>query len=177
MKPSVRPNYVRFTERLLIVATVALMAWIGYLVLDLPVSYRAQNWDVAWIGFDSGMLVSLAATAWALWYRRQLAIPAAIVSATLLLVDAWFDVITSRVGFDRDAALLSAFLVELPLAIYLVLFSRRAIRFSILNAQRNAGMDVDVLSVSLIRTPLAYFEGSPTHRRPTPGASDGDGVD
>lgn len=173
MKPIVRPNYVRFTERLLIFVTLALMAWIVYLVLDLPVSYRAQNWDVAWIGFDLGMLGSLAATAWSLWNRRQLAIPAAIISATILVIDAWFDVITSHVGFDRDAALLSALVVELPLAIYLIHFSRLAIRFSIANAnanaQRNTG--VQAVSISLIRTPLAFFEGSPSHRHRTGATS------
>lgn len=169
MKLKVRPNYVRFTERLLIFVTLALMAWIVYLVLDLPVSYRAQNWDIAWIGFDLGMLVSLGATAWALWYRRQLAIPAAIISATFMVIDAWFDVITSHAGFDRDAALLSALVVELPLAIYLAHFSRRAIRFSIANAQRNAGLQV--VTVSLIRTPLAFADGSPAHRRPTGDAT------
>jgi hypothetical protein len=171
MKPTVRRNYVRFTERLLIFVTLALVAWIVYLVLDLPVSYRAQNWDVAWIGFDFGMLVSLAATAWSLWNRRQLAIPAAIISTTMLVIDAWFDVVTSHVGFDRDAALLSACVIELPLAIYLIHFSRRAIRFSIINAQRHAG--TQVISLSLIRTPLAYFDGLPSHRRRTDATSTG----
>ncbi len=163
MKLNVRPNYVRFTERLLIFVTLALVAWIVYLVLDLPVSYRAQNWDIAWIGFDLGMLVSLGATAWALWYRRQLAIQAAIISATFLAIDAWFDVVTSHAGFDRDAALLSALVVEVPLAIYLAYFSRRAIRFSIANARRNAGLQV--VTLSLLRTPLAFVDDSLPHRR------------
>ena len=171
MKPTVRPNYVRFTERLLIFATLALVAWIVYLVLDLPVSYRARNWDIAWIGFDFGMLVSLGATAWSFWNRRQLAVPAAIISATMLVIDAWFDVVTSHVGFDRDAALLSACVIELPLAIYLIHFSRRAIRFSIANAQRNAG--VQVVSFSLIHTPLAFLEGLPSHHRRTGATSTG----
>jgi hypothetical protein len=161
MKRLTQSNYVKFTERLLIFATVALMGWMIYLLLDLPVSYRAQNWDVAWIGFDSGMLLSLSTTAWSLWHRRQLAIPAAIISATFLVVDAWFDVVTSQVGFDLDAALLSALVVELPMAFFLIHFSRRAIRSSISNAQSRAG--VQVVSVSLIRTPLALFDSTPAH--------------
>ncbi|NNN01008.1 MAG: hypothetical protein HKL86_04165 [Acidimicrobiaceae bacterium] len=163
MRVSGRSNFVRFTERLLIFVIVVLLAWIIYLMLDLPVTYRAQNWDVAWIGFDLGMLVSLGATAWALWYRRQLAIPAAIISATFMVIDAWFDVVTSQAGFDLDAALLSAFLVELPLAAYLTYFARRAIRFSIINARRNAGLEV--VTVSLIRTPLAFVDRGTSHRR------------
>lgn len=163
MKRLTRSTYAKFTERLLIVASVALLGWMVYLVLDLPVSYRAQNWDIAWIGFDSGMLLSLSTTAWSLWYRRQLAIPAAMISATFLVVDAWFDVITSQVGFDLDAALASALVIELPMAFFLIDFSRRAIRSSIANAQSRAG--VQVMSISLIRTPLMFFDRPPGHGR------------
>ncbi len=162
MRRSARLTYVKFTERLLLLAPIALLGWMIYLAADLPVSYRAQNWDVAWFGFDLGMLASLCATAWAFWYRRQLAIPAAVISATFLVIDAWFDIVTAQRGFDLDAALVSAFLIELPLAGYLIHFSRRAIRTSIRNAQVHAG--VEVVSVSLVRTPLALFEGPPARR-------------
>ena len=163
MRRPARSTYVKFTERLLLLAPVVLLGWMIYVASDLPVSYRAQNWDVAWFGFDLGMLISLSTTAWAFWHRRQLAIPAAVISATFLMVDAWFDIVTSQRGFDLEAALASALLVELPLAGYLIYFSRRAIRFSIRSAQLHAG--VEVVSVSLVRTPLALFDGPPPQRR------------
>lgn len=170
-----RTAYVKFTERLLIVASIILLAWMIYLVIDLPVSYRAQNWDIAWIGFDFGMLVSLSATAWSLWNRRQLAIPAAIVSATLLVVDAWFDVVTSQAGFDLEMSLASAFLVELPLAFFLIHFSRRVIRASIANAQRSNG--IESVTISLIRTPIALLGGPPQRRRRRDLAADDESTD
>lgn len=143
-------------RRLLIVAPVVLTGWIVYLIVELPTSYRAQDWDIAWIGFDIGMLVCLATTAWALWRRRQLAIPVAIISATFLLIDSWFDVVMSQRGSDFNLAIASAVLVELPLAVFLLHFSRRVIRQSLANAQRHAG--VSVVTMSLIRTPLTIFD-------------------
>lgn len=164
MKRPARPTYLKFTQWLLVFVPVVLLGWIIYLLTDLPVSYRAQNWDIAWLGYDLAMLMSLSTTAWAFWNRRQLAIPAAIISATFLVVDAWFDVVTSQRGFDLEAALVSALVMELPLAAYLIHFSRRAIRYSILNAQLHAG--VEVVTISLVRTPLALFDGPPpTGRR------------
>lgn len=167
MRRPARPSYAKFTQWLLVFVPVALLGWMIYLLTDLPVSYRAQNWDIAWIGFDFAMLISLSTTAWAFWNRRQLAILAAVVSATFLVVDAWFDVITSQRGFDLDAALVSAFVVELPLAAYLIHFSRRAIRYSIRNAQMHAG--VEVVRISLVRTPLALFDGPLPGRPRVPG--------
>ncbi|HUV57925.1 MAG TPA: hypothetical protein VMV96_03885 [Acidimicrobiales bacterium] len=168
MKRPARPSYAKFTQWLLVFVPVALLGWMIYLLTDLPVSYRAQNWDIAWIGYDFAMLMSLSTTAWAFWNRRQLAIPAAVISATFLVVDAWFDVVTSQRGFDLDAALISAFVVELPLATYLIHFSRRAIRYSIRNAQMHAGLEV--VTISLVRTPLALFDGPPPGDRRSPGS-------
>lgn len=106
---------------------LGLAAWIASLVVALPDTYRAHNWDTAWIGFDCAMLASLLVTTWAAWRQRLLLIPAALVSATLLGVDSWFDVVTSQPGRDLTFALLSAALVELPLAVFLVIVSRRTI--------------------------------------------------
>lgn len=141
---------------LLLSASIILFGWILYLLIALPTTYRASHWDVAWVGFDIGMLATLISTSWALWKKRQVAIPGAMVSATFLIVDSWFDVITSNAGNDFKIALATAMLVELPAAVLLFKFSRRAVRKSIENAHAQAGRQV--ASTSLWKTPLMIFE-------------------
>lgn len=143
-------------ERFLPLVALGLLGWMSYLTIALPSSYRAENWDVAWIGFDSAMLVSIVTTAWSIRQRRQLAIPAAMVSATFFVIDSWFDVMTSGSGPDFRIALATALLAEIPLALLLFNFSRHSIRRSLINAHRQAG--VEGVSTSLARVPLAIFE-------------------
>ncbi len=149
-------NYLKVIGVLIILASSVLTAWIFYLIFALPTTYRAENWDVAWIGFDIAMLICLVATAWAILKRRQLAIPGAMVSATFLVIDSWFDVITSQAGLDFKFALASALFVEIPSAIFLFGFGRRAMRQSLLNAHRHAG--IEAVTVSLFKTRLTIFE-------------------
>jgi len=83
-------------RRVLIAACLAgvllLAAWIAVLEVTLPRDYRAGGWRAAWVGFDIGLLVVFAATAWAAWRRRQVLIVCLIVLAALLSCDAWFDI-------------------------------------------------------------------------------------
>jgi hypothetical protein len=54
--------------------------------------------------------------------------PLAFASGVLLACDAWFDVLTSHPGADLPQALLSAFLIELPLAFVLIAGPLRLLR-------------------------------------------------
>ena len=141
---------------LLIVASLSLFGWIFYLLTALPDSYHAAHWNLAWVGYDLGMSLTWLGTSWALWKKRQAAIPGAMISATFLVVDAWFDVVTSNPGWDFRLALFLALFLELPAAFLLFRFSRNSVRRSIQNAHRQAG--IEVISVSLWRTPLAFFD-------------------
>ena len=149
-------SYLRLLERLLPLVALGLFGWISYLTITIPSSHRAQNWDVAWIGFDTAMLISIVLTAWSIRQRRQLAIPAAMVSATFFVIDSWFDVMISRPGLNFRISLATALLGEIPLAILLFTFSGRSIRRSLINAQRHAGSEI--VSTSLAHVPLAIFE-------------------
>jgi hypothetical protein len=75
---------------------VILIVWAGFLILTLPRNYSANHWHVAWGGFDIGLGVALVATAVAVVRRSPYAEVAAAVSGTLLVCDAWFDLLTSR---------------------------------------------------------------------------------
>ena len=149
-------SYTRFLGRFLPVVAVGLFAWISILTFTLPSSYRAQHWVATWVGFDVAMLVSIATTAWAIRKKRQLAIPAAMVSATLLVIDAWFDLMTSRPGIDFKLAVAAAAFGEIPMALLLFNFIKRSIHRSLTNAHQRAG--VDYVSTSLARTPLVIFD-------------------
>ncbi len=98
-------------------ALAALMVpWTAFLFVSLPPSQRAAHYDLAWGGFDLGLLAVLAATAVAAVRRSRWLPMAAAALATLLVVDAWFDVLTAPTGRELWAAVAMALLVELPLA-------------------------------------------------------------
>ena len=93
-----------------------MVPWTAYLALHLPSSQAAAHYDLAWGGFDAAMFMALAATAWAA-LRLHPALPSlAAVTGTLLVVDAWFDVVTAPATDDRWVAVAMAVVVELPLA-------------------------------------------------------------
>jgi hypothetical protein len=97
-------------------AAVVLAAWIGVLSMTLPDRYAAHEWRIAWIGFDVALALGFAATAWTGWRMRQLVITALIVTGTLLLCDAWFDVTLSWGSNEQLSSILAAVLVEIPFA-------------------------------------------------------------
>ena len=83
---------------------------------QLPSEHRAIHWDVAWGGFDIGLSLTLLAVAVAAWRRSPWFEGAATAAATLLVVDAWFDVLTSSNGGELRLAIGLAAGAELPLA-------------------------------------------------------------
>jgi hypothetical protein len=99
-----------------LVCAVVLIPWTALLFLTLPPHYAANHWWLAWGGFDLALGVSLAATAVATLRRSPFGEIAAAITGTLLVCDAWFDVLTSRGTTDVVQALVGAFVIELPLA-------------------------------------------------------------
>ncbi len=100
-------------------ACVALVPWTVLLALTLPRQYTASHWTLTWVGFDLVLAGSLAATAWLAYRRRQAVAVAALVTGTLLVCDAWFDLTTASHGGDFLLSAASAVLAELPLALML----------------------------------------------------------
>lgn len=108
-----------------------LAGWIVLLALTLPINYVTGQWRLAWIGFDVALLFGLALTGWAALRRRQIVVAAALVTATLLCCDAWFDTMLSWGGPDAWQSIVSALLVELPLAGLLLAVARRVLRTTV----------------------------------------------
>ncbi|MFD7161085.1 hypothetical protein ACFV9C_41325 [Kribbella sp. NPDC059898] len=114
---------------LIMVCVAVLVPWTVYLALTLPDHYVARNWGATWVGFDILLLTTLLLTAIGGWKRKQFVFPTAFASGVLLICDAWVDVMTSQRGDDLTQALLSAFLVELPLAFVLIAGPLRVLRY------------------------------------------------
>lgn len=118
-----------FRVVLLVGSVLVMVPWTVNLALTLPRSYVAQNWDKAWVGFDVLLLALLLGTALLGWLRRQLAVLTAFATAVLLVCDAWFDVMTAQED-DRILSLVTALLVELPLAVVLIATSLQLLRLT-----------------------------------------------
>jgi hypothetical protein len=150
--PRPRKSRRRLIAALAIAACcVILAAWTGVLATTLPLYYRAGGWRGAWVGFDIALLVALAVTGWAAWRGRQVLILCLIVVATLLLCDAWFDVILDLRTSGFQMSLLTALLVEVPLATLAILGARRLLKLTISASGR---LDAPTSTVSLWRAPL-----------------------
>jgi hypothetical protein len=106
----------RWVPPLLAVVAFALVPWTLWLTSVLPTRHVTHNYRGAWVGFDVGMAIAFAVTAIAaVRFSRWLPI-AASVTGTLLVCDAWFDVVTAGPGNERVVAAAEAFGGELPLA-------------------------------------------------------------
>jgi hypothetical protein len=95
--------------------SLILLPWIAYLAYTLPSRQVSADYDVAWAGFDVMLLAALASTGYFALRRSRYLATAATAAATLLAVDAWFDVMTTLPGQRLEPVVL-AVLVELPLA-------------------------------------------------------------
>ncbi|MGN6246076.1 MAG: hypothetical protein ACTHQ3_20695 [Motilibacteraceae bacterium] len=100
--------------------------WIAYLWVTLPQHAEARHYRLAWTGFDLALVAGLARTGQLLWQGRTRVELPATMTATLLVVDAWFDLTTSPSREDELFALATAALVELPLAVLLAWLARHA---------------------------------------------------
>lgn len=130
----------RFGLLIVMTCCVALAAWIAILILTLPGRYTSTDWRTVWVGLDIAELAGFAATGWAAWHQRQILIVLMVVTGTLLVCDAWFDVALSYGSPDFVASIISAVVVELPLAFLMFASGRRLIRATIQTLMELAGI-------------------------------------
>ena len=96
--------------------TAILLPWALFLKWRLPSHHVVRHWDTAWTGFDLGLAAALMTLTVCLLRRSPWTQIAAAVVGTMLVCDAWFDVLTSASGSGLEQALVEAFVAELPLA-------------------------------------------------------------
>jgi hypothetical protein len=105
-------------------AALILVPWVVFLVHALPSDHRSAHWDVAWGGFDTALALLLAGVAVAALRRSPWLEGVATAAATLLFVDAWFDILTASSRSELATAIVEAAVVELPIAIFCLLLAR-----------------------------------------------------
>jgi hypothetical protein len=121
----------RIRLSLMVGGSMAMVPWLGYLSVTLPENYVAHNWPITWVGFDVLLVGFMMMTAVLGYLRRQLLVLAAFTTGVLLICDAWFDLMTAGPK-DIWLSLITAFLVELPLAIFMITSAVRIMRLTMM---------------------------------------------
>jgi hypothetical protein len=130
----------RFGLLLSMACCIGLAGWIVILLLTLPGRYTSSDWRAVWVGLDIAELLGFAATAWAAWHQRQILIFFMIMTGTLLVCDAWFDLALNYGSSGFMASVLSAVLAELPLAFVMFAGARRLVRVTVQTVMQLAGI-------------------------------------
>jgi hypothetical protein len=105
-------------------AALILVPWVVFLVHALPSDHRSAHWDIAWGGFDTALALLLVGVAVAAWRRSPWLEGAATAAATLLFVDAWFDILTASSRSELVTAIVEAAVIELPIAVVCLFLAR-----------------------------------------------------
>jgi hypothetical protein len=123
--PAMVPRLRRWLAPLFFLAGIGLLPWTVYLIVALPGRHlQTGYYDLAWAGFDVGLAVLLLATGVGLLRRKLWVQGTATAAATMLVCDAWFDVLSSRSGSERLVAIVLAVGAELPSAAVCLLIAR-----------------------------------------------------
>jgi hypothetical protein len=111
-------------------AGIGLLPWAFWLSASLPPTHHSAHWDLAWSGFDVGLAACFCGTAIAA-HRRAIGWAGTFAAATgtMLVVDAWFDVILESRGNELGTALTEALVFELPAAAVCFWIAFRTERF------------------------------------------------
>jgi hypothetical protein len=99
------------------VLAIGTVPWVVFLAVTLPRHATFAHYRGVWVGFDLALVAVLATTAVLAWRGRPQVTMSATAAATMLLVDAWFDVLTTRRGNGLWVSVLLAGGAEIPLAL------------------------------------------------------------
>ncbi|HVU77579.1 MAG TPA: hypothetical protein VHC67_08350 [Gaiellaceae bacterium] len=107
---------------------IGLLPWTIWLSASLKPHHVTHRWDIAWSGFDTGLALLFLSTALAAHKRSPWVGALAAATGTMLVVDAWFDVVLESHEEELQAILLAAF-AELPAAAFCFWIAYRTERF------------------------------------------------
>lgn len=108
---------------------LGMLPWTIWLSSSLRPVHVTHHWDIAWSGFDTGLAVAFLLTAAAAWRRSPWVGSCAAATGTLLVTDAWFDVVLESHADELRNAVYLAVLVELPIAAVCFWIAHRTERF------------------------------------------------
>jgi hypothetical protein len=108
---------------------VGLFPWTIWLSASLKPDHQTRHWDIAWLGFDVALALAFLLTALAAWRRSPWVGALAAATGTLLVTDAWFDVVLESQSDDIRNAIVLAVVAELPIAVLCFWIAYRTERF------------------------------------------------
>ena len=108
---------------------IGLLPWAVWLSASLPPSHHSAHWDLAWSGFDVGLAICFVGTAFFAYRRSPWVGAFAAATGTLLLTDAWFDVVLESHGNELETAIIEAVVFEIPVACLCFWIAHRTERF------------------------------------------------
>lgn len=121
----------------------AMVPWLVVLADTLPATARVPHWSTAWVGLDALEALGLASTGLMVLRRDPRRCLPAAATAALLVVDAWFDVTTSRPGPELATAITMALCAELPMAALCTVLAVRALPSGIGDGAADGAADPD----------------------------------
>ena len=105
-----------WVARTFVVLGVCLLPWTVLLALTLPARHGTTHYGLAWTGFDVALAAVLAGTGIGAARQAAWLQGVAAAAATLLICDAWFDILSSTSRNELVTAVILALFVELPVA-------------------------------------------------------------
>ena len=85
------------------------------LLVSLPRRAMADHWRFLWSGYDAVMAIVFVATGILLWRRSAWVVVVASAAGTMLLADAWFDVVSAHGATQVAMSTTLAVAFEIPL--------------------------------------------------------------
>lgn len=109
----------------LVAAGLGMIPWLFVLAITLPSTIRAAHWPAAWVGLDGLEALGMLVTGITVIRRQDWVCLTAAATATLLMIDAWFDITTSPPGSAMITAIVMAACPELPAAAFCTVLAIR----------------------------------------------------
>lgn len=119
-------NVPQWTGWLLLALGVFTLPWTANLAIDLPDKSEAAHYNASWAGFDLLLCALLIRTGWSLLQRKAYVEVTAAMTAVMLFIDAWFDVLSAPTADEFAVALALALCAEVPLAVFCLWIAIRA---------------------------------------------------
>jgi hypothetical protein len=111
------------------VVGLGMLPWTIWLSASLKAHHETEHWDLAWSGFDTGLAIAFLLTAFAAWRKSPWVGALAAATGTLLVTDAWFDIVLESHSDELRKAIYLAVFAELPIAALCFWIAYRTERF------------------------------------------------
>lgn len=108
---------------------LVLLPWTLYLAESLPRHHVTLHWDISWVGLNVVLILALAMTGYLSYIQSRWVAISSTVLGSVLLLDAWFDILGQHSPQELRQALLLAIFIEIPLAITSFVIAGRALNY------------------------------------------------